>query len=208
MATARELLDDYNYYRSFTEHVHAMRDTDQWVRFVKETPERLAAMARMSAWCEERRYDARHWLCWLFYRGHWRYARPFNQLVPGSKRTEKKLVEAYAKVTELPMFVKRTQQLSYMTRANTEQIYDGNRDMAATTEALKRRYLRMADPEGCMEDERSNGYHPRSLVCARCVLAIGCERKLRAGVDFDIVALRDGRMTAAQARAEVACRGR
>lgn len=207
MATAQDLFGDYNYYRAHTQHVHELADSGQWVCFLKETPERLAALARMAAWCAERKYDSRHWLCWLFYRGHWRYARPFNQLVP-SKRSHKKLVAAYAESVDLPLFHRRMRQIVYVEQVTTGQIYDSNRDLSATTEALKKRYLRLSDPEGCMTDDQSCGYHPQSLACARCALAQECERRLRESVSFDITALRDGRITVEQARMEVACRGR
>lgn len=199
MATARELFDDYNFYRAHTRNVQEIREKGQPIRFMKETPERLALLARMAAWCGGRGFEPRHWLCWLFYRGHWRFARPFNQLIPGSTKTEKSLLAAYARVKNLPMYDQRIRQITHMERVDAEQIYDGNRDLAATTEALKRRYLRMGDPEGCLEDERANGYHPRSFVCARCALAQPCERRLQSTARYDIVALRDGRLTAAQA---------
>ena len=147
-------------------------------------------------------------MCWLFYRGHWRFARPFHQLVPGSPRKEKQLLAAYREVESLPMYERRIRQLTHMQRWSTGQIYDGNRDLAATTEALKRRYLRFEDPEGCMGDERTNGYHPRSLVCARCALAQACERQQRSTAAFDIVALSEGQISADQARMEAVIRGR
>jgi hypothetical protein len=207
MATAQELFDDYNYYRSFTQHVKEKRDAGQWIRFLRETPERLASLAQMAAWCESRNYDPRHWLCWLFYRGHWRFARPFNQLIP-SKRIEKKLIKSYKHVTDLPMYRQRMRELAFVDRIDTGQIYDSNRDLSATTEALKRRYLRLEDPDGCMQDERSCGYHPRSLVCARCIKARECEYQLRTTVNFDIIALRKGEVTSSQAYMEGVIRGR
>jgi hypothetical protein len=208
VTSATELFSDYNYYRLFTEHVHLSRAKGNWIRYLKETPERLAALAAMGAWCRDRRYDSRHWLCWLFYRNKWRYARPFHQLVPGSKRTLKSMLKGYENCGNLAMFDRRIRELGQADKAATGQVYDGNRDLAASTEALKQRYMMFADPDGCFADERTNGYHPQSLVCAQCPLAIGCEQKLRAAAVYDIVALRRGEITVEQAKREVSFRVR
>jgi hypothetical protein len=208
MATATELFSDYNYYRLFTGHVAEARASGKWIRYLKETPERLAALAAMSAWCCDRGYSSRHWLCWLFYRNHWKYARPFHQLVPGSKRTEKAMVSAYQACRFLAMYDRRMRELGYDADVAAGAIYDGNRDMAASTEALKRRYMMFSDPDGCLSDLRTNGYHPRSVVCGQCPLAGRCEQNLRAGAVYDIVALRNGAMTAEQAKHEAWIRGK
>lgn len=208
MATATELFGDYNYYRLFTGYVAESRANGKWIRYLKETPERLAALTAMGAWCSNRQYNSRHWLCWLFYRNHWKYARPFHQLVPGSARTEKAMVSAYAVCGGLPMYDRRMRELGFDADVAAGAVYDVNRDMAASTEALKRRYMMFSDPDGCLSDLRTNGYHPRSMVCGQCPLAGRCEQNLRASSNFDIVALRNGSMTAAQAKREVSIRGR
>lgn len=208
MTSATELFGDYNYYRLFTEHVKTAQMKGKWIRYLKETPERLASLSAMGMWCRDRRYDPRHWLCWLFYRNRWRYARPFHQLVPGSKRTLKSMVTAYEDCGRLQMFDRRMRELDHGERVAAGQVYDGNRDMSTTTEALKRRYMMFTDPDGCFADERTNGYHPRSLVCAQCPLALRCEQRLRASAAYDIVALRNGEITVQQAQREVSFRVR
>lgn len=208
VTSATELFSDYNYYRLFTEHVNIARSNGKWIRYLKETPTRLAALAAMGAWCRDRRYDSRHWLCWLFYRNRWKYARPFHQLVPGSRRTLKSMLAAYGDCGHLPMFERRMRELGHAQQIANGQVYDGNRDLAASTEALKRRYMMFGDPDGCFADQRSNGFHPKSLVCAQCPLASSCEQKLRAMAVYDIVALRNGEITVEQAKREVSFRGR
>lgn len=206
MATAIELFSDYNYYRLFTKHVAEARTNGRWVRYLKETPDRLAALTAMGAWCRARNYNPRHWLCWLFYRARWRYPRPFHQLVPGSKRTEKAMVQAYDECGFLAMYDRRIRELKFDADVTSGRIYDGNRDTSATTEALKKRYMLFADPDGCFSDTRTNGYHPKSVVCAQCPLAARCEQQLRAGAVYDIVALRRGDISVEQVKREVSVR--
>lgn len=208
MTTAAELFGDYNYYRLFTRNVIEARAQGKWLRYLKETPDRLAALTAMGAWCRDRRYESRHWLCWLFYRNRWAYARPFHQLVPGSKKTLRSMLRAYEDCGYLPMYDRRMRELGHAQDQAEGRLYDGNRDLAATTEALKRRYMFFADADGCFTDERTNGYHPKSLVCAQCPLAGQCEQKLRATAVYDIVALRRGDITVEQAKREVAFRVR
>jgi hypothetical protein len=129
-------------------------------------------------------------------------------LVPKSKRAEKTLIGAYGECGYLAMYDRRIRELRYDGDVAAGRIYDGNRDLAATTEALKRRYMMFADPDGCFSDTRTNGYHPKSVVCAQCPLAARCEQRLRAGAVYDIVALRNGDITAEQAKREVSIRGR
>lgn len=85
-------------------------------------------------------------------------------------------------------------------------VFDPNRDISGTTEAYKRRHLMDGDPQLCMErmSVETFGYHPRSLVCARCPLAQACAGRLQASVNFDILALRRGEITAQQAVRQVA----
>jgi hypothetical protein len=118
------------------------------------------------------------------------------------------MLKAYKDCGNLEMYDRRMRELGYAQKLEAGKVYDGNRDLAASTEALKRRYMMFSDPDGCFVDERTNGYHPKSLVCAQCPLAIGCEQKLRAAAAYDIVALRKGEITVTQAKREVSFRVR
>lgn len=208
MLSATELFADYNYYRLFTQHVAQYRARGRMVRYLKETPDRLAALAAMASWCRDRKFDPRHWLCWLFHRNHWKFARPFHQLIPGSKRTEKALLKAYEECGYLSMYDRRIRELNLVRDIAQGELYDGNRDLSSTVEALKRRYAMFGDADGCFGDDRAKGYHPRSIICAQCPLAAQCERKLRASAAYDIVALRNGQITVEQAKREVSFRVR
>ena len=203
MVTATELFADYNYYRLHTRHIESARQQGKYIRYLDATPERMRYVEAMRVWCEGKAYSPRHWLCWLFYRNRWGFSRPLNQLVPKSWKSAKIMIAAYENCRFLPMYDRRMRQLRHAADVAAGTVYDRNRDMSTTTEHLKRRYMQFNDPEGCLTDDRANGYHPRSPICGQCRLAQACEAKLRSEAVYDIVALRRGEITVAQAKREV-----
>lgn len=196
-----QLLSDYNYYRSHTRDVITRR-AEHPVRDLKATKNRLDVLREMVGWCTQNEVDPRLWLYTLFDLRHWSFAPNFAHLVPKSKRTAKKNLERYANLRDIPIFQKR---IAYETQQDAEadgRVFDPNRDVSYSAEALKRRYLNAGEVQRCMDemDTYTLGFHPRSLVCARCPMASQCEQTLQARMPFDITALRRGQITVQQAR--------
>lgn len=194
-----QLLDDYNYYRFHTGHVHSMRSNGRRILSVKLNKEREASLAKMQAWCGEHDIDPRLWLYSLFKARRWMYSPRFDQLIPGAK-TKKKAIARYLELApsqQQTLFQKRVDR----ELAEGQQTFDPNRDISRVAEELKRKWVvRLNNPEACLEDmENTYGYHPQSLVCARCPLAAQCAAALQQKVGYDIQALRRGDMTAKQA---------
>jgi hypothetical protein len=86
--------------------------------------------------------------------------------------------------------------------------FDPNRDINATAENAKRYYLRFNDTVGCMQrmDDETFGFHPRSLVCARCPAKAECQVKLESSLNCDVMALRRGEITSEEAKAQALIR--
>ena len=202
----RELLDDYDFYRFHTTRAAEMRDRGVPVKCLSATKDRLRALEEMASWCEENGLDSGLWLYSLFRRSWMRFAPRFDQLIP-SKRSMKKQLKRYHELGDVPLYRDRCRMRNQARVTAAGENYDPNRDLSSTTEAIKRLYLRDGDLDGCMQDERTLGYHPRSNVCAGCSGAQACAAKLLSTVSFDILALRRGEITSTQAQGVVACRG-
>jgi hypothetical protein len=205
MDLALQLLSDYNYYRSFTSEMHEKRATNQFTGEVKlktKKVDREPILNEMAAFCHEYELDPRMWLFMLFKMRNWIRPPKFNQLVPRSKKTLKKNLNLYANLSDVPLFRKRISEESHQKAVDSGEVFDKNRDISHTAEALKRRYLNEGDTERCMTEMEVHtfGFHPKSLVCARCPSAKYCEQVLQSKVPFDIVALRRGDITAKQAQ--------
>lgn len=200
--TDEQLLDDFGYYFSHTGYVNRLRSAGRPVRWPKMTKERREALQEMRRWCAERDFDPRLYLYSLFQARNWAYPPQWAHLVPKTKKTEKKVVERYYALTDTPLYQKRMDQLIRHSQSGAGVVFDPNRDISASAEAAKRQYLDLDDTAGCMSAiaSRTYGFHPRSLVCARCPSALECQRRLQAMVPFDIVALRRGEITVEQAR--------
>jgi hypothetical protein len=188
--TSVELLDRYNYYRL---HTGAFQKSK--MRTLKPTPDRLAVLDHMSTWCAKHELDPHLWLYSLFLARHWLFAPPFNQMIP-SKKVMKKALSRYHALRAVPLFTKRVNQEVQQVRAQQgrEHVWDPNRDLSNASESVKRRYLLEGQFQRCIAETmtRTYGYHPRSLVCARCPVAHDCMVRLQASVRFDIMALRRG----------------
>lgn len=200
------ILDDYNYYRSYTSHVQEMRAKGQYVADVKmrtkKGEDRRPYFEGMLSFCDEHGLDPKIWLYMLFKIRRWRAAPRFNQLVPKSKKTLQKNLSIYADLSDLPLFQQHRAEQRHQAAVEAGEVWDVNRDLGYSTEALKRRYLNEGDPERCMDEmeERTYGYHPKSLVCARCPVVTQCTQKLEAKYGTQILSLRRGDITARQAQ--------
>jgi hypothetical protein len=198
-ATAEQLFSDYDQYRLHTTHYRATLKLKGAMRSPKKTPDRLAQLERLIVFCSENDLEPRLYLYSLFKARNWNYAPMWNQLVPGSNATKRKAIERYKTLTSIPIYAARLEQEHIQ---NSEVPYDPNRDISETTENIKRRYLANYNTDRCMAEMQTVtlGYHPRSIVCARCPVAQECEQRLCASVSFDIVALRRGDISLEQAR--------
>lgn len=194
-----ELLSDFNRYRGLTNHTQAIRSR---VRCSDLGPAKgLPAMARLDEWCRAHGLDSRRWLYYLFRKRHWLYAPPLHQLIP-SKRSLKKALADYAAMGDAPVYAATIYRETEAVRRQTGADFDVNRDVSAMAEARKRIYLGEGRPDKCIEQmlTETYGYHPKSVVCARCPVWRDCAARLQASVAFDIMALRRGELTLQQAQ--------
>jgi len=204
----RGLFDDYNWWRSKTLRVAAMKQRGIPVKDLVIKPEREAALKGMAQWCKNNSVDPSRWLCGLFHIRVWQFAPRWEHLTPKAK-TEKKRLARYLTISDMPLFSRRVRERIEFQQDRDCTGYDPNRDMSATTEALKTRYLAEQDPHGCLASmgTGTNGYHPKSLVCGRCPLNQECNNQTQASFNFDVLALRRGEITLQQARAISFARG-
>lgn len=198
MDQATLLLRDYDAYYQKTAYARKLKAQGRFVPPLKATPERLQALEQMAAWCRQRNLDPRHWLQSLFQGRRWLFAPFFDQL------TSEKHLKKYAGLPTSPLYQQRIVGEWQTSQVRRSVVYDVNRDLSPSTESLKAQLLNRGDADRCMARMREDtlGYHPRSVVCARCSLARACERALRALAHFDIVALRQGTLTMEQAAAQ------
>lgn len=210
VVTADQLFADYNFWRLHTWNVQRMEKEGIPIRTLTDkNGEKRLALNQLRYWCGRRDLDTRFFLATLFGRTRWQFAPQFGQLIPKSAAATAKAIHRYHNPDSATMTLFRL-RVSQEVRRDQElsgAAYDGSRDLSATTEALKRRYLEEGDAERCLEEMDTNtlGYHPRSLVCAGCALASRCEALLRhKSPAFDIIALRRGELTLEQAKGLVA----
>jgi len=199
-----QLLDDYGYYRTHTGHAHQMRSEGKRVLWPKMDKKKRAALQKMNDWCQRNGIDSRLWLYSLFKVRRWMFAPRWDQLVP-SKKNEKKATARYHGLEEVALYQQRIQQQVHQERVAEGQVFDPNRDLSSTAEGYKRAYMDRGSMQQCMDESmtRTYGYHPKSLVCARCHLAKECEHRIQAYMPFDVTALRAGELTSEQAQAVV-----
>ena len=190
----KQLLQDYNYWRGQTKHLVELRKSKP-IRDLGEK-KNLKVFVDLAQWCAEKEIEPRLWLYSLFQARRFLFAPPLKQL------KSLKNLEQYTNLAETERYADRVRRESEVDQ------YDPNRDLCASVEAVKSYYLQLQEPDRCMGDMGTTlGFHPSSLVCARCVLRDQCAQHLQSTVPFDIVALRRGDLTAREAR-EVVYRAR
>lgn len=195
---AYRLLEDYNLWRGRCSAIVKQREKHR-VSELKPNDERLEILAEMDAWCAERRIDSRLWLFLCFRLHRWFYP---PQITRGTLLAEAKIVD-YRNMTGLDAYRR------HVAPKSAPRTFDPNRDLARHVEAQKARLVDGGRASLCLAlgIEETLGFHPRSAVCARCPLAEPCRVALVAFVDFDILALRRGEITAEQAQ-DAAARAR
>jgi hypothetical protein len=196
MATPEQLWGDYNEWHYLTGRAAYVQSRGLYLKRLKPTKERLQALQKMSDWCAEYQLDPRRYLYCLFSKRGWLASPGFHQLVPTKKKKRiREVLDYYENVPDIDRFTQYLyKELAKTRERRGDTVFNANRDLAFGTEAIKKRYLASGDVDRCYDEmiDRTFGFHPRSLVCARCPLAKKCEDTLRALTpSFDIVALRE-----------------
>jgi hypothetical protein len=196
MVTPRQLLDDFNEYRHHTNEIFKVKQRGKYARPLKMNDERKTAFNNMILFCTKHEIDPRMWLYFLFSNKKWLYTPKFSQLCIETN------VAKFQNLKAAPKFQKKIRNEVFQKQKSEGRTYDCNRDIAASSEALKRRYVESQDFVRCMDEMMSKtfGYHPKSLVCARCPAMNDCKRKLENMMPFDVMALRSGEITSVQAQ--------
>jgi hypothetical protein len=191
----QQILDDYNYYRAYTARVQEVKARGGYVgqgeMQTKKGEDRAPYFERMLSFCGEHNLDPKVWLYLLFKIRKWQAAPRFHQLVT-------------------PLFQKKQEAQRSMEMVESGASWDVNRDIGFSTEALKRRYLNAGDADRCLNEmaERTFGFHPKSLVCARCPIAQRCKQQVETQYGAHMISLRRGEITTQQAQQLARCHGR
>lgn len=197
---ARQLLDDYNLWRMQTSSIIKKRSEGAFINFFKSNPERIELLQETAIWCRSKGIDPRLWIYLLFRARKWMFSPQLNK----SHLMSEKMAERYPdiSVTALDGYRKYIQIQS----GKDDLPFDPNWEISPGAEAVKRTYASYNDYARCMREslDTTLGYHPKSPTCISCPLANDCSNQLRKLIpEFDIVALRAGKITPAQAKAAV-----
>lgn len=192
-----QLFKDYNRYRFHTQHTQALGRQGRPIRSLKETAQRINALGEMAHWCEERSIDPRHWLYTLFAARRWLFAPRFDHLC------SPKHIERYRKI--YAEYSPGYYADRYREGLQDRQCFNPNKDLSASTESLKRRYVEhLRDPDRCVQEMHlTMGYHPHSEVCRRCPLANACANTLQQRAGSQILSVREGSMTCEEAQLRI-----
>lgn len=199
---ARQLFDDYDYYRQHTLHFQKRKKENPYIQRFKATPERLQLMENMAAWCKEREFDPRLWLYGLFVNRYWK----FSPKLEASHLLSEKQIPKFKKLRNRKFFRKYLEAQKALDIPLN--VFDPNRDMSSSSEQAKRDYLQQRNTAECMARmfDETFGYHPKSKVCVYCPAQKECIARLQASVEFDIMSLRLGKITAEDARTQILIR--
>lgn len=199
MGKAEQLFEDYNDYRFKTNHIQNLQREGRYIHSLKQTPERLKLFEEMYEWCVQRGFDSRRWLHSLFSSRRWLFPPKLEHL-KGSPKTIRK----YEAADTMPSHRNLVRNERNETLRQQGKLYDVNRDLSASAELLKRRYLDIGLQDRCesLTSTETFGYHPRSKECQRCPIASRCAQNLqRLCWPMDVLAVRRGEMTTDEARA-------
>lgn len=188
---------DFQRYRLQTASIQKVRANAGWARMHKETPERLQLFEQTASWCRERQIDPRLWIYNLFRSRSWTFPPQLQanhlmseNLIPKYERLGYQVLDGYRE---------------RFTPKKKGPPFDPHVDISFTAEALKKLYQSQGDQARCLREttDRTLGWHPKSSTCMTCPLAMQCRENLAKLVDFDIVGLREGRLTVEEAKAVV-----
>jgi hypothetical protein len=199
MEQARQLFQDFCYYRQRTANIQRIKKEKPYMRDLKETPVRLKLFARMAKWCEDRGFSPSEWLYSLFVSRRWLFCPKLD----AAHLQSQKHIPKYRALRDHSFYQERQMERDSM-QAPSLTTFDPNRDLSHAAENAKRTYLASGRVDECMARMvvETFGYHPRSGVCVRCPAAQVCLGQLQRSVAFDVLALRQGTITSEQARGQ------
>jgi len=195
----KQLFGDYCHYRRLTANIRALKNKGARIRDPQLTPGHEEVLGDLVRFCQQRSIPPRQWLYYLFARRRWLYS-------PGCNRVSLLSVKAaggYRSWPDFSGFQKRIAETSVQREAaSLENVFDPNRDLSHSVELLKGSLVARGQVDRCLAGmhSRSYGYHPRSHVCQVCLQRFLCAEQLQRSVNFDILALRRGEITSAQAK--------
>jgi len=195
----RQLFLDYCHYRRQTAHFQQLRNRGVRLRDPKFSEAHRGALEGMERWCRGKLIPPRQWLYYLFARRRWLYPLACDR---GNLCSEKAF-SGYSGWKEYSAFQKRLQETTNAAEAvGLEHSWDPNRDLNRGVEMLKESFVARGQIDRCLVGIHSQtyGYHPRSHICTRCPGQAACAQTLARSVNFDILALRRGEITSAQAQ--------
>jgi len=197
---AEQLFYDYSYYRKHTLYLKKIMQEKPFLQSLKPTKQRLELLTKMVEWCGKKNIDPDLWLFSLFVVRRWKYAPRLAE----SHLLSEKHVEKFGKYkTSLQnnAFYRKYLESKKASEPPDDSNFDPNRDLSSSAEYAKRRYLLFQDSKTCMAQMYTEtfGYHPKSMYCVYCPIKQKCCEKLMSLVNFDIVALRLGKITAREA---------
>jgi hypothetical protein len=208
------LLDDFNFYRTHTNHFQKLRTEHPGIKLSKMNKQREQLLAEMVAWCRSQDLDPRYWLFCLFVRGRWLFAPKWT---PGFFMSKNALAWNRAKSgkTSDRLYRERLAHTQDIQRAQQGTTLEFNPDihLSAEAEARKQKYQRLGEMLLCLDNIQDPqyptlGWHPASKFCELCVSREQCKEKLRALYRYDVVALREGKITLFQANLTKVTNGR
>lgn len=194
----RQLFEDYIFFRDQTSYYKSIKAKHPYVKDMKPTQERLAVLEEMAEWCKEKGIPPRQWLFSLFVVRAWNYAPSLSR----PHLLSKKQLKRYSNINFdfYSSYIRKLENLKKL--ASSETGFDPNTDISQTTEQAKQYCLRMGGPEECRKSMLTDtfGFHPDSSVCRACPDSKACLEELQGHLDFDILALRSGRLTVQEAK--------
>ena len=199
MALEKQLFNDYCYYRGRTAHWQKLKKEKPFLRSLKETPKRLALFSDLVDWCQQKEINPSLWLNSLFAVRRWLFAPRLEKpyLLSEKHVVRFKNFNDYA-------FYREKQKIEVINEI-PKTTFDPNRDISNNAEILKRDLVAGKRYSECLsrQEKETYGYHPLSKVCVLCEIKRQCKKSLCESVTFDIMALREGKITSTAVRAQV-----
>ena len=191
------LFEDYCYWREKTLYVQKLKAEKPYIKNLKPTPARAALFAEMSQWCTDKGVLPRQWVYSLFATRRWQYPPKLER----SHLCSEKHLDRFAKFSDYKVFTARMLELGQSLQLANPVTYDPNTHISSAAEEAKRYYVNIGDVAACMNgmETETFGYHPKSLVCQKCSAGGECSQRLKERVNFDIGALREGKITSEEA---------
>ena len=185
-----QLHADYCYYWAMTRNVKKTREGHP-MRAPVLNAERRAILEKLVAWCTAEGYEPRRWLAAVFESRRFLFAPPWAQL-RGSAAAK-----AYERGV-LPKYEDLLRQEAQLANPPPNP----NVDLIPEAEIAKASYQ---DPRDCLRAVATTlGWHPQSRVCQHCQGVLECKTYLRRA-PIDIIGLREGRLTWAEALLGARC---